>query len=253
MYAEERRQAMVELARREGRVEGAALAARFDVTQETVRRDLTDLEHRGLVRRVHGGAIPVERLRAEPPVADKAQQMAGEKRRIAKAALAEVPENGTLLLDAGTTTGALAEIIPADRDLTVVTNDLTIGARLSTHRNVTLLMIGGRVRHETLANVDDWALRTLEELSVDVAFVASNGVSIARGLSTHDPAEAAVKRAMVAAGRRVVLLADHGKVAQEHFVRFARVSDVDVFVTDDGLSDEHAARFEEAGVEVVLA
>ena len=253
MYAEERRQAMAELARREGRVDVAGLAERFEVTTETVRRDLTDLEHRGVVRRVHGGAIPVERFRTEPAVGEKAGRMAGEKERIAKAALDRVPSGGTILLDAGTTTLAVARALPVQAELTVVTNDVSIALELASHPNVTVLLVGGRMRKNVLANVDDWAVRTLADLSVDVAFVATNGVSAERGLSTPDVAEAAVKRAMVAAGREVVLLADHTKVSDEHLVRFADLDDIDTFVTDNGLSDEEVARFTDAGVEMVLA
>lgn len=253
MYAEERRQAMAELARRHGRVDVAGLAEQFAVTPETVRRDLTDLEHRGVLRRVHGGAIPVERFRSEPPVSEKTSRMADEKQRIAKAALEYLPAGGTVLLDAGTTTMALARHVPVEAELTVVTNDLSIALEFASRPNVQLLLVGGRVRTNVLANVDDWALRTLADLSVDVAFVASNGVSVDRGLSTPDVAEAAVKRAMVATGREVVLLADHSKVSDEHFVKFADLSDVDVFVTDTGLSDEEADRFRQAGPEVVLA
>lgn len=253
MYAEERRQAIAQLARREGRVEVTALADRFDVTTETVRRDLTDLELRGVVRRVHGGAIPVERFRTEPAVGEKATRMADEKRRIAKRALDHVPSGGTVLFDAGTTTLALARELPVEAELTVVTNDLSIAMELATHPRVDVLVLGGRLRKNVLANVDDWAVRTLQDLSVDVAFVASNGVSVTRGLSTPDVAEAATKRAMVAAGRQVVLLADHTKVSDEHFVRFADLADVDVFVTDASLSDEEADQFRRTGLEVVLA
>lgn len=252
MSSEERRQAIGELVRREGRAQVTELAGRFAVTAETVRRDLIDLERRGVLRRVHGGAIPVERLRFEPAIAEKAGVMAAEKKRIATAALDHIPREGSVLIDAGTTTGALADLFPNDRELTVVTNSLPIAMSLSRKPRLNLLLVGGRVRGRTLANVDDWALRSLAELSVDVAFVATNGIS-ERGLSTPDVSEAAVKRAMVDAGRRVVLLADHAKVNEEHFARFARIDDLDVFVTDDGLPADQARPFEQAGVEVVRA
>lgn len=253
MYAEERRQAIAEVARREGRVEVAALATRFEVTTETIRRDLSDLEDRGVLRRVHGGAISVERFRTEPAVAEKAERMAEEKRRIAKAAADYVPAGGTALLDAGTTTLALARALPTEVELTAVTNDLGIAQELATRPNANVLMIGGRVRSRVLSTVDDWALQTLEDLAVDVAFMATNGISVDRGLSTPDVAEAAVKRAMIAAATQVVLLADHTKVSDEHFVRFGGVQDVDVLVTDTGLSDEEADLFREVGLEVRLA
>jgi DNA-binding Lrp family transcriptional regulator len=126
MYAAERQQHILERARSEGRVEVAGLAAELDVTAETVRRDLTLLERHGLVRRVHGGAVPVERLGFEPAVAAREDRLVAEKERIAKAAVAELPDDGAIILDAGTTTAKLAEQLPFDRELRVVTNSLTI-------------------------------------------------------------------------------------------------------------------------------
>ena len=252
MYAEQRQRRIVELARSAGLVGVAALAAVFAVTAETVRRDLTALERLGLLRRVHGGAIPVERLAFEPGLAARDAVMTEQKERIAKAALSELPTEGSVLLDAGTTTARLAELLPGDRDLTVVTNALPIALTL-VRPGLTVRMLGGRVRGRTMAAVDDWALRSLREVYVDVAFVGANGVSVDRGLTTPDPAEAAVKRAMVGAARRVVVLADHTKVGAEHFARFGDLEDVDVLITDAGLDTAETARLETAGVEVVRA
>ncbi|HEV8650826.1 MAG TPA: DeoR/GlpR family DNA-binding transcription regulator [Actinomycetes bacterium] len=253
MYAEQRQQRIVELARSAGRVDVAALVAEFEVTAETVRRDLTALERHGVLRRVHGGAIPVERLGFEPGLAARDAVMTEEKERIAKAALAELPTEGSVLLDAGTTTARLAELLPGDRDLTVVTNGLPIALTLSVRPGLTLRLLGGRVRGRTLAVVDDWAQRDLREIYVDVAFVGTNGISLKRGLTTPDPAEAAVKRAMIAAARRVVVLADHTKVGSDHFARFGNLEDVDLLVTDSGLGAAQVARLETAGLEVVRA
>lgn len=253
MYAEERQAAIVDRARSEGRVDVADLAARFDVTAETVRRDLTALERHGILRRVHGGAIPVGRISFEPALDERDTAMADEKRRIAEAAMVELPTEGTILLDAGTTTARLAELIPPAAQLTVVTNALPIAMTLSQRPNLNVLLVGGRVRGRTSATVDAWALRTLQETLVDVAFVATNGLSIERGLTTPDASEAAVKTAMLNAGRRTVLLADHTKVGLEHFSRFGTLDDVDALYTDAGLEDLEARRLEHAGLEVVRA
>lgn len=253
MYAEERQQQIVRLARRDGRVEVATLADTFDVTTETIRRDLSALERHGLVRRVHGGAIPVERLGFEPGVAARDQVMTAEKERIAKAALDELPEEGAILVDAGTTTARFADVLPSDRELTVVTNAMNIAVRLASQPNLTVLTLGGRIRGRTLAAVDVWALRTLADTYVDVAFMATNGISVERGLTTPDPTEAAVKQAMMAAARRSVLLADHTKVGHDHLVRFGDVSMLDTVVTDDGIDDQVAADIAAAGPRVVRA
>jgi DeoR family transcriptional regulator, fructose operon transcriptional repressor len=253
MYAEERHQQIVERARAVGRVEVASLAVEFDVTTETVRRDLTALERQGLLRRVHGGAIPVERLGFEPTLATRDALLAEEKERIAKAALAELPEEGAILLDAGTTTARLADVLPTDRELTVVTNAPPIAMTLSVRPNVTVLMLGGRLRGRTLAAVGDWARRALEDTLVDVAFVGTNGISVERGLTTPDTAEAEIKRAMVAAARRAVVVADHTKVGNDHFARFAGIGDVDVLVTDAGIDESLATELGTAGLRVVRA
>lgn len=253
MYAEERQRAFLERARGQGRVDVAALAAEFSVTTETVRRDLTVLERHGLLRRVHGGAIPVERLGFEPALATRDAVMTTEKDRIAKASLAEIPPEGAILLDAGSTTARLAEQLPSDRELTVVTNSLTIAMTLATRPNLTLMVVGGRLRSRTLAAVDAWALQSLRDTFVDVAFMATNGISVERGLTTPDTAEALVKRGAIASARRTVLLADHTKVGNDHFARFGDVSDVDTFITDTGIDPRVAEDLAAAGPRVVIA
>jgi DeoR family fructose operon transcriptional repressor len=253
MYAEERQQQIAALARSQGRVDVASLAVDFDVTTETIRRDLTALERHGVLRRVHGGAIPVERLGFEPEFAARDASMTAEKERIAKAALAEVPMQGAILIDAGTTTLRLAEALPVDRELTVVTNALPVAMTLAIRPNITLLTIGGRVRARTLAAVDAWAQQALGELHVDVAFIGTNGISVERGLTTPDPAESAVKKAMIASARRVVVLADHTKFTQDHLARFGSLSEVDTVITDTALDRTLADEMNAAGPRVVQA
>lgn len=253
MYAPERHQEILSRARTEGRVDVTTLAVMLDVTAETVRRDLTALERLGLVRRVHGGAILIERLGIEPGIADRENLLAAEKERIAKAALEEVPDGGAIIMDAGTTTVRLAEMLPQDRELTVVTHALPVVMVLATRPNVTLHLLGGTIRRRTLAAVGAWAERPLSEVRADVTFMGTNGITVDDGLTTPDLAEAAVKRALVAAGRRVVVLADHSKVGRSDLARVADLAQVDAFITDSGLDDETADALEAAGPRVVRA
>ncbi|MFF0789410.1 DeoR/GlpR family DNA-binding transcription regulator [Streptomyces spiralis] len=253
MYAPERQQEILRLARDGGRVDVVSLAEELQVTAETIRRDLKALDRAGLLRRVHGGAIPVGRLDFEPDLTERESTAADEKDRIVKAALAELPTEGTLILDAGTTVARLAAVLPLEAELTVVTHSLPIAARLADHPGLQLHLVGGRVRHRTRAAVDAWALRAYGEIRADVLFVAANGYSAEHGLTTPDLAEAAVKRAAIAAARRVVLLADSTKHGQEHFACFGDLSDVDLLITDSGLSPEDAAVIERGGTEVVRA
>ncbi|MFJ8937105.1 DeoR/GlpR family DNA-binding transcription regulator [Streptomyces sp. NPDC102365] len=253
MYAPERQQEILRLARDGGRVDVVSLAEEFQVTAETIRRDLKALDRAGLLRRVHGGALPAGRLDFEPDLAERETTAADEKDRIAKAALAELPEEGTMILDAGTTVARLAGALPLEASLTVVTHSLPIAARLADHPGVQLHLIGGRVRHRTRAAVDAWALRAYGEIRADVVFLAANGFSAEHGLTTPDLAEAAVKRAALAAARRVILLADSAKHGQEHFARFGDLGEVDLLITDSGLSPEDTTAIERGGTEVVRA
>jgi len=253
MYAEERQLWIVERARSVGRVEVAALAEELSVTTETVRRDLTTLERHALLRRVHGGAIPIERLGFEPALAARDSVLTAEKERIARLALAELPDEGSILLDAGTTTARLADILPTDRELVVLTNALPIAMSLSVRPNITVLLIGGKVRGRTQAAVDAWALQALADSYVDVAFIGTNGITTERGLTTPDTTESAVKRAMIRAARRTVVLADHTKVGQDHLSRFATLDEIDTLITDSGLDAQLAEELRGQGPRVLLA
>jgi DeoR family fructose operon transcriptional repressor len=253
VYAEERLQLIVARARAQGRVDVAALAPELGVTPETVRKDLTALERQGLLRRVHGGAIPVERLGFEPAVGQRAESHREEKDRIAKAAIAELPVEGAILLDSGTTTARIAEMLPPDCELTVVTNSLPIALTLSVRPGLQVLVTGGRVRSRTLAAVGDWAGNALATVRVDVAFLGANGISAAYGLTTPDQAEAASKRAMIRAARRPVVVADHSKLGADYFAQFGELSEIDMLITDTGADDGLVGELEAAGLRVVRA
>lgn len=255
MYAEERQQAMARAVAGAGRLSVAELATEYDVTTETVRRDLSALEQMGLVRRVHGGAVPATALTSiEPALAARDAERTEEKDRIAAAALAQLPPAGaTVLLDAGSTTVRLAERLPRGHQLVVYTHAVPVAARLAVNAGVELHLLPGRVRLTTQAAVGAATVEAIAGLRVDVVFVGTNGVSVTHGLSTPDGDEAAVKRALVRAAQRVVVLADSSKVGIESTVRFADLSQVDVLVTDSDLAEEQRKELEAAGVEVVVA
>ncbi len=228
------------------------LAHALAVTSETIRRDLSQLEQAGLLRRVHGGALPIDRQSLEPEVLERALTMVGEKRRIAKRALDEVPTTGTIFLDAGTTTGVLADLLPSGRNLTVVTHSLSIALTLAGRSGYTVLTLGGELRGATLATVGPWAEGRLRTMHTDVAFVATNGLSLARGLTTPNPVEAEIKRLIIQTARRVVLLTDHTKINRDFFESFGSTSDVDLLISDVGLDAVTAGEFEAAGLATVL-
>lgn len=229
------------------------LATLLKVTTETVRRDLSTLEQQGTLKRVHGGAIPVERLDPVPDLAQRNDIMAAAKRSIGKHARGHLPTTGSILIDAGTTTARLADAIPLDNELTVVTNATPTAELLVRKPRTTVFLLGGRLRPQTLATVEAWGLQLLENLHVDVAFIGTYGVSVDRGFSTPDPNEAVMKSAMIRCAKKVVVLADRTKLGQNHLSVFASLSDVDVLVTDSGASKSVVAQLREAGLDVELS
>lgn len=255
MYPEERQQAIATLVMARGRASVAELADTYAVTTETVRRDLAVLDRAGLLRRVHGGAVPARALHVvEAGVSERETTRSDVKDAIARAAGEFLPLSGaSVLFDAGTTTARVAALLPTDRDLVVVTNSVPIAARVAAMSSVTLQLLGGRVRGLTQAAVGDQVLRVLDTMRVDIAFIGTNGVTVGHGLSTPDTEEAAVKRAMVRSANYVVVVADSTKVGQEDFVSFAPIDSVDALVTDDEISDADRNALTEHGVEVVLA
>lgn len=255
MYAEERQQAMAAHVLSHGRASVAELAETYDVTTETVRRDLAALDKAGVIRRVHGGAVPARSLHlVESGVGERDETRADFKDAIAAAAVDFFPLSGaSILLDAGTTTARIAAHLPTDRDLTVVTNSVPIAARLAAIGTVSLQLLGGRVRGLTQAAVGEQALQTLGSLRVDIAFIGTNGISVRHGLSTPDPDEAAVKRAMVRCANYVVVAADSSKVGREDFISFAPIESVDALITDAEITPADRRRLGDEGVEVITA
>jgi DeoR family transcriptional regulator, fructose operon transcriptional repressor len=256
MYAEERQQAIAAQASDNGRVAVADLARRFGVTQETIRRDLDALAASGHVERVHGGAVPAGTLHLiEPAVSVRETSRIMQKTAIGRAALNLLvsmrPAN--VILDAGTTTGRLADQLSAGIATSVVTNSVTLATTLATRQIAEVQLLGGRVRGVTEATVGATTVEWLQRLRADVAFIGTNGFSLGHAFSTPDHSEAAVKRAMVAAAKRVVVVADSSKFGSEYFVRFAEFADVDVLITDTELPASALAALTDRGIEVVLA
>ena len=251
MRAEERQHRILSLARSNGGVDVAKLAADLAVAPETVRRDLKILEQHGLIRRTHGGAYPVETARFETTLAMRTTRRVPEKRRIAAAAVELLADAETVFIDEGFTPQLIAEALPTDRPLTVVTASLPTAALLSASPSFTVLQLGGRVRGRTLATVDHWATRMLSGFVLDLAFVGANGISREHGLTTPDPAVADVKAQVVRVARRLVFAGVHTKFGASSFCRFAEVADLETIITDTALPATEAHRYSLLGPHVL--
>jgi DeoR family fructose operon transcriptional repressor len=253
MYAIERRKWLVERARSSGRLEVTQVSDELGLAPETIRRDLSNLERQGLLRRVYGGAVPVERLSFESNLSMRAQRRKEEKQRIAAAAANLVRTAETIFIDEGYLPQLVAEHLQPTRPVTVVTSSLATATALVNRENVEVLCIGGRVRAQTLGVVDHWAVAMLESMVLDLAFLGANGVTLEHGMTVPDSAVAAVKIAAVRASRRRIFIGDSTKFGADSFAKFADLTDFERIVTDGGLPVDYAAQLHARGVEITRA
>lgn len=248
--SETRQHRIVELARTRGRVEVVSLAEELDVASETIRRDLKALAARRLLKRVHGGAVPAETAAFESGLEYRSQVDLAQKQRIAHAAAGLLHGADTVYLDEGFTPRLIAQQL-ADQRVTVVTSSLLAAEALAHSSTATVLLLGGRMRGRTLATVDHWAVEMLRGLVIDVAFIGTNAISRENGLTTSDPAVAAVKSTAVAVSRRSILVAAHSKFGLSNFCRFADVADFEAIVSGTELGFTEAKGYEALGPTVL--
>lgn len=227
------------------------LAAELGVSAATVRRDLRDMENRGELRRVHGGAVAPERRLEEPLFDDKTSIAASEKHRIAEEAARRVRPKDSIFLDGGSTVLALAALLHDRTDITVVTNSLRVAAELA-GGGPSLIVIGGELRRLSQTFVGPLTRFTLDPIHVDRAFMGTIGIDTSAGLTTTDPREAYTKSLIMEHAREVILLADSSKVGKVSFARFGQLDKVGTLITDKGLADGAARDLRKHGIKTLL-
>jgi DeoR family transcriptional regulator, fructose operon transcriptional repressor len=260
MYATERQDQIMGRLESTGRVSVTELARAFDVTTETVRRDLDALEAVGALRRVHGGAVRWATA-AELRLDERERTGRAAKRAIARAALELVPHTvpASIALDAGSTTAALVDLLldwrPGSGDgvLDVITNAVPHILRLADNPRLAVHAVGGVVRPTTSAAVGATTIDALSRVRADVVFLGANGISAGFGLSTPDEREAGVKTALVHSARRRIALVDATKHGEESLLSFAALADLDTLVTDAPPPAELSRALADADVDVIVA
>jgi DeoR family fructose operon transcriptional repressor len=247
----ERRSRLLQLVRDHGELEVSATTALLDVSLETVRRDFRALESQGLIRRSYGRVFAVESGVFETSLAIRHTINPEEKARIAAVLISKIDEAQTIFIDEGFQTQLIAQRLPDDRRLTIVTASLPIATMLAARPNMQVIMLGGRVRGNTLGVVDIAAVDMLRRLNLDLAILGANGVATDRGMTTPDPAVAAVKEAAVRAASRRIFVGAHHKFGMTSFVTFAALTDFELIITGQELSASLANRFASVGANLL--
>jgi DeoR/GlpR family transcriptional regulator of sugar metabolism len=253
VLAAERRRQIIQLMERDHSVKVADLCERFGVADETIRRDLRQLEAEGLIDRTHGGAVLEQSLRIAYPYHLRKTQSPREKQLIGAAAAQLVLDGATVMLDNGTTAFEVARSLRGKSRLTVVTTSPLIALELADHRDTTVIMTAGVLDPDSKSLVGPDAEEFLKRLRVDIAFVGASGVSLERGFTASSVYDAQIKAVMITASSKQYVVADGSKIGQSSLVCFAQLPDVCGVVTDPsaplGLLEELRC----AGLDVVVA
>lgn len=247
LFAEERREQIVQLLDEKSKILVPELCEYFSVSPATIRSDLRDLESAGRLKRTHGGAIPAGKTTFEPDSSFKEIKNIEEKRLIAACAAQMVEDGDTIALDSGTTTLEIAKGIADRKDLTVVTNDFKIASFLELKSSANVILSGGSVRRGFHCLVGPMAIAAMSGLNVDMAFIGANAISLQKGCTVPSFDHAQIKSAMMEIASRTIILADSSKIGRVSFIRFANFDQIDALITDNQISQSVANSLKEAG------
>jgi DeoR/GlpR family transcriptional regulator of sugar metabolism len=256
MIASQRRTVIKEMLLQQRSVKVADLVREFKVSEETIRRDLNTLEQEGIVQKNYGGAIlnpELERTMVSiPPVYQRASQFSEEKEAIGKTAASWVSDQQIVILDAGSTTWYVAKHLRHLKQMTIVTNGINIVEECSHIEDASIILIGGKLIKKSMSLVGPQAESEFQKYNAHYAFLGTSGISFPKGFTSSDIFEAETKRAMVSAGQKVVVVADHSKLQKQALVSFASFQHVDILLTSDLADKQLLEQIASMGTEVVV-
>jgi len=255
MASSYRREKLLELLENDKYINIKTLVEELEVSEATVRRDLGYLANMGFVIRTHGGAFftPNKSTAHEPILDYKQRLMVAEKRMIGQAASDLVSPGDTMIIDSGSTTWYMIENLRTKKPLTVVSNDINILTHLADFPGFTVIDTGGIIRPELKILLGQSAVNLIQGLHVNWVFQGANAIDSKHGITTTSMEEASLKQAMIKAGQKVVIVADHTKFGKTVFTHVCDLRDVSLIITDAGIASEQANEIRALGVNLQIA
>ena len=258
MLSEQRYEEILNLLNREGSVKATALCKLLGTSRETIRRDLENMEAKGMLRRIHGGAMKVdtslEKSLSYTSFNKRKEEQWHSKEEIAEEAVNYICEGQAIALDSGTTALLLAKAIKGRvHSLTVVTNSLAVANELADCEGITLVLTGGIYRPDEEAFVSDVATLIFSKINVDTFFLTTCGISVERGITYQRMDEILVQNRMMEAAEKTIVIADSSKLGVNSLVKMCEIDQISMIITDAGASHDQIAAFRKAGVEMVIS
>lgn len=246
MFIEERHRKICELVQEKGRVEVPELTKIFDVSEDSIRRDLRIMEKQGFLKRTYGGAIKSDQVGQALLYKDREMLHAKIKKKIAAAAVAAIQDHDTILLDGSTTIAMMVSFLNEKTDLTIITNSIIIANQVlgepSEHQ---LFLTGGTVDRQTSNITSSSGLQAIQQITADKVFIGPCGIAAGWGLSDTSLEEAVIKKAMMEAGKEVFILADSSKLGQRFLARVGPLRPEYSVITDGDFSEDARRDYEE--------
>jgi|AGTN01.1.fsa_nt_gi Transcriptional regulators of sugar metabolism len=227
------------------------LSKRFNVTEETIRKDLNYLSEKGTIIRTFGGAMVKDEY--DPSLEQRTISNYEEKRLIAEAASLLIKERDTIILDAGSTTIELAKYIKEDSEVVVVTNSLEIINILSRIQGISVISTGGQLRPKSMSFQGQLAESSIGNYNIQKAFISAKAVGVNEGIMDTNEVEANVKRKMLERAKDITLLADYSKFSKIAHVTVCSIDRINRIITDKGTSPDRIKQFTDKGIEVIVA
>ncbi len=253
MLADERRAILHNKLREDGYIQVTEIADELGISSATIRRDLITLEKEGVCIRKRGGAVRTAHgVTLELPYEIKRRRNTDEKNRIASAALEFVENGDTLILDAGSTTYALALLLHNRERLTVVTHDLNIAVKLASNPAINLICTGGIARENVYTLEGTQVTDFIRNLRVDKTFFGADAIHYDGVISNVNIQEVPIKKAMISAADKVILLTDSSKFGTTGFAKVCDITDCDQIITDEGLSKEYRELIEKNNINLTI-
>jgi DeoR family transcriptional regulator, aga operon transcriptional repressor len=249
---EERRSAILDIIKKNGRAVVRELAVTIGSSEVTIRRDLDLLQKRGLLQRTHGGALPMNTVaESDFSLAERELKHPHEKVAIAEAAASMVQEGQTIVLGSGSTTSAIARAVRGFKNLTVITNSISVAAELASG-DVEVILTGGMLRKQSRSLIGPLAEQSLNRLRADIFFMGTDGIDTSVGLFTQNLLGAQLVRVMVEMSARTIVVCDSSKFGKESLYTVIPISKVRGVITDKHIPEAALMALQKIGVDVTL-